>query len=262
MFKGKKLIILGAASGAIIGLVIFVRSMYVLPVLMYHSVRPVVPKGNMLTVSTDTFERQMAFLKKNDYNVLPLDSLADYVGGKKRIPSRAVVITFDDGYEDNYAYAFPILKKYGFAATVFIIVSKVGNPGRLSWEQIRQMQDSGLVSFGSHTLTHCFIDGFQSGNEVEREVCGSKQELEEKLGKKVSAFSYPMGRFTPISKQAVKKAGYSVAVATNPGSRFTNQDVLAFKRLRISENARNMFVFWLESSGYYNFIREIRQRKK
>ncbi len=262
MFRSRKLIILGAVPAALLCLVIFVRSFYVLPILMYHSVDLTVPKGNVLTVSLDTFERQMAFLKKNHYSVLALDSLADYVSGQKKVPPRAVVLTFDDGNQDNYTYAFPVLKKYGFCATIFLIVSEVGQPGRLSWEQIRQMHDSGLISFGSHTLTHCFLDSKRSKEDLEPEILGSKKELEEKLGKKVKTFSYPMGRFTPLCVETVKDAGYKVAVVTNPGGKYSNRDIFALKRLRISENARNMFIFWFESNGYYNIIREIRQRKK
>ena len=262
MFKRKKLIIPGAALIAMICLAVFVRQQYVLPILMYHSVSRVVLNGNALTVSVDTFEKQMEFLKRNHYTVLPLDSAADYANGKKNVFSRAVALTFDDGNKDNYTYAYPILKKYGFSATIFIIVSEVGKPGRLNWQEIKEMQDSGLISFGSHTLTHCFLDSLQSKNEIEQEIRGSKQELEAKLGKKVNSFSYPMGRFTPISLQAVKDAGYKAAVATNPGYRFPSRDIFALKRLRISENARDMFIFWFESSGYYNFIREIRQHKK
>ena len=249
-------------SIAVVCLVVFVRQQYVLPILMYHSVTRVVPKGNVLTVSVDAFEKQMAFLKSNHYTVLPLDSATGYASKGKKVFPRAVVLTFDDGNRDNYTCAFPILKKYGFPAAIFIIVSEVGKPGRLSWEEIKEMQDSGLISFGSHTLSHCFLDSLQSKNEIEKEIRGSKQELVAMLGKEVNVFSYPMGRFTPMCVQAVKDAGYKAAVVTNPGYRFSSRDIFALKRLRISENAGNMFIFWFESSGYYNFIREIRQRKK
>mgnify|MGYP001588498893 CR=1 FL=1 len=261
-FKRKRLVIITVVSVALVGTVIFVRQLYVLPILMYHSIPQSVASGNALTVSVNTFQKQMAFLKKNHINVLALDSLGAYLDGRNKIPGKAVVLTFDDGYKDNYTYAFPILKKYKFPATIFIIVSEVGRPDRLSWEEIREMQDSGLVTFGSHTLTHPYLESIQSAEELKREISGAKQVLQERLGKSVNAFSYPMGRFNPLVVQTVKDAGYTVAVVTNPGRRFPNQDKFILKRLRISQNAENMFVFWIESSGYYNLIREIRQRKK
>jgi hypothetical protein len=85
--------------------------------------------------------------------------------------------------------------------------------------------------------------------------------LEEKLGRPISAFSYPEGRFNNKIKQLVMYAGYTVAVATNPGKRFANDDIFALKRLRISANCNNLFIYWVETSGYYNFMRERRHKK-
>ncbi len=90
----------------------FIRRNYVVPIIMYHQVLPNPDPGYKLAVSTRTFERQMRFLKEHHFNVLPLEDLIRLIQQKKRIPSRAVVITFDDGYRDNYIYAFPGLKKH------------------------------------------------------------------------------------------------------------------------------------------------------
>lgn len=262
MVKCKKIVIIVGAAAVLAGGVTFIRQLYVLPILMYHSITQNAMPGNALTVSVDAFQKQMAFLKKNQVNVLALDSLNAYFSGKDKIFSRAVALTFDDGYKDNYTYAFPILKKYKFPATIFIIVSQVGQPNRLSWEEIREMRDSGLITFGCHTFTHPYLDSLQSVEELKKEISFAKQLLQEKLEKSVQVFSYPMGRFNSMVVQIVKDAGYTMAVATNPGRRFFNRDKFALKRLRISQNAENMFIFWIESSGYYNFIREIRQWKK
>ncbi len=260
MFKRKKLIICSVAAGAWFCLVVFVRQQYMLPIVMYHSVAPEVPKGNVLTVSVNTFEKQMSFLKKHRYNVVALEVVKDYIFGKKRISGRTIALTFDDGYKDNYTYAFPILKKYNLPATIFIIFSEVGRPDRLSWEEIKEMMDSGLITFGSHTLTHPFLTSLQSSGDLKREILGSKVALEAKLGRPVGIFCYPSGRFNARVIQEVKDSGYQAAVVTNPGKKFPNNDLLALKRLRISENSRNMFVFWFETTGYYNFIRENRHK--
>ncbi len=260
MFKRKRLIVLGTAALVFGCLVIFVRQQYMFPIIMYHSILPEAPKGDVLVVSVDTFEKQMSFFKRHNYNMVTLSSVKDYIFKKKKIPSRAVALTFDDGNKDNYTYAFPILKKYSFPATIFIIVSEVGAPGRLGWDEIKEMRDSGLITFGSHSFSHPFLDTIQSAEGLKKEIAGSKIAMEEKLGGPVELFSYPCGRFNDVVVQAVKDAGYQEAVVTNPGKKIPNDNPLALKRLRISENARNMFVFWFETTGYYNFIRENRHK--
>ena len=84
--------------------------------------------------------------------------------------------------------------------------------------------------------------------------------LEEKLGRRINAFSYPAGRFNDRIRQLVMAAGYKLAVATNPGKKFADDDIFALKRLRISANSNNLFIFWVETSGYYNFMREHRHK--
>jgi peptidoglycan/xylan/chitin deacetylase (PgdA/CDA1 family) len=234
---------------------------------MYHQVLPdarePVP-GYKLIVSVKTFKRQMRFLKNNRYNVLPLEKLADLIRSKKRIPARTVAITFDDGYIDNYLYAFPIFKKYNLPVTIFLIMNEIGHPGdslqggRLGWEEIKIMRDSGLITFGSHCLGPEPLTDIKSESQIKKEIFDSKKILQDKLGSQVSMFSYPGGRFNARIRQLVEEAGYKLAVATSPGLKYPDDDVLALKRLRISENSANLFVFWVETSGFYTFIKEHR----
>lgn len=237
---------------------------YCLPILMYHSVNPGAKKGNLLAVTPEIFEKQMHFLKALRYNVVPLDYAAGLIREKKKVPPRTVAITLDDGYRDNYAHAFPVLKKYNLPATIFIIINEVerGQGDRLSWEEIKDMRDSGIISFGSHTLGPEPLINIKSEEEVKKQIFDSKKILEEKLGGDIAAFSYPEGRFNDKIRQLVIDAGYKFAVATNPGKKIRNDDIFALKRLRISRNAANLFVFWVESSGYYNFMRESKRRHK
>ncbi|MFA5117613.1 MAG: polysaccharide deacetylase family protein [Candidatus Omnitrophota bacterium] len=263
MFRNKKrAVILAVIAVAAVFAVNYLRHHYVVPVLMYHSVKPQVPQGNRLIVSSAAFDRQMEFLKRNHYNVVPLDEIVRLIRDKQPVPERTVALTFDDGYLDNYSVAFPVLKKYGLPATVFLIVNEIGRPGMLTWEQVSIMRDSGLISFGSHTLNHPYLIDVTSAEELKKELIGSRKVLEEKLGRPVNAFCYPAGGFNPGVRQAVIDAGYSMALATNPGRDFADDDLFAFKRLRISENAANLFVFWVESSGYYNMMRESKGKKK
>lgn len=264
MFKDKKLIIfLAIALALCLGLGVFIRLNYCLPILMYHMVNPGADTRAKLVVSQSVFERQMRFLKEHHYNVITMEEIAEIIKQKKKFPARAIAITLDDGYKDVYTYAFPILKKYSLPAAIFIIVEEIGRKNdKLAWEEIKQMQDSGLISVGSHTLSPEPLVNLNSDEEVKRQIFESKRILEEKLGRPVNTFSYPEGRFNQLIRQLVIDAGYKVAVATNPGKEFPNDDIFALKRLRISGNASNLFIFWGEASGFYNYIREHRRKKR
>lgn len=236
----------------------FVQKNYVVPIAMYHSVHPDALPENRLVVSPETFDRQMRFLKSHQYNVLPLEAVANLVKEGKKIPYKTIAITFDDGYKDNYIYAFPILKKYSLPATVFVIVEEVGRADRLSWDEIKEMQDTGIITFDSHAVGPEPLVNIKSAQELKKQIFDSKRILEEKLGRKVTAFSYPEGRFNAKIRQLVIDAGYKLAVTTSPGKRFANDDIFSLKRLRISSTSDNLFVFWIQTSGFYTFIKEHR----
>jgi len=259
MFKRKTLIVIPSAIILFLFLTgNFLQRIYVPPILMYHYVYHGANPNDRLVVTPRTLERQMRFLKKYRYNVLPLKELANLIRDKKRIPTRAVAITFDDGFKNNYTFAFPILKKYNLPATMFIIVNEVGRPDKMSWEEMKIMRDSGIIDFGSHALGAEPLINIKSDSELKRQVFDSKKILEEKLNKEASMFSYPEGRFNPKIRQLVIDAGYKGAVATSPGKNFANGDIFALKRLRISSNADNLFVFWFEATGVYTFLKERR----
>ncbi|MBU1998869.1 MAG: polysaccharide deacetylase family protein [Candidatus Omnitrophica bacterium] len=259
MLKHKRLIIVVILLGVLtLWLVNLARTKYVIPILMYHSVDPAADNDNLLSVTLDSFQRQMRFLKEHRYNVISLKEVADIIKNKKKVSANTIAITFDDGCRDVYIYAFPVLKKYNFPAEVFIVVNEVGlvQENRMSWDEVNAMQASGLIHFGSHTINHPNLAELTSEETIKNEIQGSKKILEEKLGRRVDSFCYPSGRFNAKSRKAVIDAGYELAVATNPGKGSPNDDIFALKRLRISSNADNLFIFWVESSGYYNLIRE------
>ncbi len=235
---------------------------YVVPILMYHSVDPDEKNCNMITVNPLTFQRQMNFLKKHRYNVLPLETLVSLIKEKRRIPPRAVAITFDDGYKNVFTHAFPALKKYNLPATAFVIVQEIGRPDRLSWDEVKIMQGSGLITIGSHCLGPEPLVKIKSDEEVKNQIFDSKRILEEKLAGKVNFFSYPEGMFNTEIRKLVIDAGYLGAVGTNPGRDYPDDDIFVLKRLRISENARNMFVFAVETSGFYTFMKENKRKHK
>lgn len=217
-----------------------------IPVLMYHKVGPdSFRNGPGLRVTPYEFERQIKYLKENGYNAISLDELINHRKKGASLPNRPIVITFDDGYKDNYTYAFPVLKKYGYTATIFIVYNEVGGYNQwdikehntrpfelLTWEQIRTMQDYGIC-FESHTLSHPHLTSI-TAEEAQKEITESKTKLEQALGKPVKYIAYPYGQHNDQICEITQKAGYKAAVSTIFGTNQQNTDLYRLKRLRVN----------------------------
>ncbi len=240
-----------------IGVNSFLRSIYVVPVLMYHSIDFTDDRANKLVVLPESFTRQMEFLQKNNYNVISAEELVNLIEENAGFPAKTVAITFDDGYANNYKYAYPVLRLYGLPATIFVITDKIGEEGYLSRDQIEEMVESGIITIGSHTMSHAWLPGLDEGQLI-RELVDSKKALEAGTGGKVEFISYPLGGYNDNVKESVKRAGYKGAFATNPGKSERSDDRYLIKRVRISNTSDNLFVFLIESSGYYTWIKEHR----
>lgn len=199
-------------------------------VLMYHMISHHLPKNkskfNRLRVKPEEFEKQLIWLKKNGFTSFTLNELSKL----EKIPSKSVVITFDDGYEDNFANAFRLLKKYNMKATIFIVLNRfnanwatdkdldqssyeLNNEKMLSDEQVKTMLQSGLIEIGSHTLNHANLPKI-SNNEKQNEIENSKKEIETKFNIKCESFAYPFGFYDEKSRDFVQKFGYKSAVTT------------------------------------------------
>lgn len=236
---------------------IYFHQAYSVPVLMYHSISPVTGKTR-LSVSPEAFEKQMQFLKNNHYQVLKLDEYVDLLNNKQKPKQKAAVITFDDGYENNYSFAYPVLKKYKIPATIFMVVGWVGKEGMMNWQQLAKLNESGLIEIESHSLTHPELTKLNVPSLI-GEIKLSKQILEEKLKKEVKYFCYPYGFYNSIIKEAVRLFGYKGACATQFKQKLARKnDVFALRRIRISQSADNLFIFWVQVSGYYTFLKDLR----
>ena len=177
------------------------------PVLNYHQVEE--KDGNPLTLWPDQFEAQMAYLADEGYTTITIDEMMDALENGTPLPEKPVIITFDDGYADNYEYAYPILKKYGFKATIFLIYDFTNAyPNYLTWEQIDEMKDSGLIHFESHTMTHANLAELTSADELRHEIADSHNLLSEKLGYDMHYIAYPGGRVNEEIKEITRAAGY------------------------------------------------------
>ncbi|MBL7157884.1 MAG: polysaccharide deacetylase family protein [Candidatus Omnitrophica bacterium] len=239
---------------------LFLDAAYAPVIIMYHSVGPesTTPAnyGDKLNVSTRTFEKQMKFLADHDYNVIPLAEFVNRIKRNERIPHKTLTITFDDGLKNNFTNAYPILKKYKFPATIFVATDFIGRNNFLIPEDMKIMQKNN-ITIGSHTISHPFLPWMTDEN-IRKELFGSKKILEEITGQRIDLFSYPFGRFSDKTEEIVKDAGYMGAVTTSPGRTKPNDNIYALKRIRISMSSDNPVIFWIETSGYYTFVKEIR----
>jgi peptidoglycan/xylan/chitin deacetylase (PgdA/CDA1 family) len=237
-------------------------------ILMYHSVGGPGAEKYPLDIFASSFEKQMAYLHRYHYNVIPLLDCVRSLKEGKKLPPKTVVLTFDDGYENNYTVAYPILKKYGFPATIFVIVNYLGQekefyglPFRfLTAPMLVTMADSGLITIGSHTMNHLAFSNVRDKKVLWEEIRGSKVALENILKRPVLAFCYPNGEYTDIAKKLVQRAGYEVGVTTlSTTTTFDSSDFYSVKRIKITDKGVNPLIFFVETSGYYIRLKMIRQ---
>lgn len=256
--RGRFFIVLAVTLIALVSGILWARQYYVVPIVMYHKVDDTAGISK-LSVCPASFREQMRFLKTRNYNVVKLEDLPGLIK-KGRIPYKTIAITFDDGYENNYMCAYPVLKEFGIPATIFIVPALVGIEDYLTWDQVVEMSESGVISIGSHTMTHAWLPGLPE-QRLDVEIIDSRRAIESHIRKPISSFSYPLGGFNERVRDKVIKAGYSIAVATNPGKRYPRHDLFAMKRLRISRTSDNLFVYWIEISGFYTWIKEHRDEE-
>lgn len=215
------------------------------PVLMYHHITPA---GGMINATPQNFESQLQWLDRHGYRTLTCAQFAQHLSGRPA-PDKSVLITFDDGYLDNYVYAYPLLKKYGFNAVIFLVTSWIGEgPLRatmdqgnvpctpdhaasmklleqgqydavvLRWSEVQHMADDGVFEFHSHTHTHTRWDKTDPQNKnqhMQRELALSRQTLEQRLGSVSEHFCWPQGYFDVEYQQLAKDAGFCYLYTTH-----------------------------------------------
>jgi peptidoglycan/xylan/chitin deacetylase (PgdA/CDA1 family) len=242
------------------------KEKFAIPVLMYHHVNPV---GNFVNVTPQRFESHMDYLSRHGFTTLDTREFMDILNSQKKPPEKPVVITFDDGWLDNWLFAFPVLKKYGFKAVIFVITGLVPEKGRrrradegafaglpphdecrkmaeegeaadvmISWEEIGEMVNSGLVDIQSHTHTHIRYDRLYSDHRermdiIRYELKISKETIQEKLRRQCIAICWPFGIYDESYVEAAKSAGYSLMFTTQKGTNTRLTEPWRIRRITI-----------------------------
>lgn len=219
-------------------------------VLMYHHVCKYDNTCDMdksFYIEPEVFEKQIDFLLKLKYTPITLKDLEkSYKDNLFILPKKPVLITFDDGWQDNYTNAYRILKEKNVKANIFLAYNYIGQKNCLTWEQITEMKKSGLISFGSHTITHASLSKLNE-TEIVNELKESKRLLEEKLQQKINCFAYPKGAGASDDKirKMVFDTGYLFDFSTKRGiTSFKYNKQKAIHRLFIKQG-KSFFSFYL-----------------
>ena len=207
-----------------------------LPILIYHGFSTPLPEGDVykLMCTKDNFEGQITTLKDAGFTFITLEDLYKYKKGYIGLPEKTVAITMDDGWLGNYTEAFEIIKKYNVPATIFIVENLVGTESYFTWEQAKEMYDSGLVKIHVHGRKHISATGYSKEKLIE-DYNHTHELIEEKLGAKVQKImAYPAGDSSADTIKWLKEAGFEVQVQTKYGTvnKSTNLDLTGLGRVR------------------------------
>ncbi|EMO65701.1 polysaccharide deacetylase [Leptospira kirschneri str. 200803703] len=218
------------------------------PVLCYHHLAPQGGPMGGYNLHPNLLEEQFKFLKAAGYQTVRLDQFYSYINGKKPsdFPDKPILLTFDDGSKTHWEVLVPLLKKYGFTASIFIYPSIIssGKKYYMTWDQLNNALDSGVLDLGSHTLYHPKLPTM-SRALIRKQLLESKQILETKTGRKVIDLAYPFGLFDPRVIEEAKAIGYRMAFTVNPGKNLPGTPVY---------NIHRSLVPWGQSQSAFNSI--------
>jgi peptidoglycan/xylan/chitin deacetylase (PgdA/CDA1 family) len=256
-----------------------------IPILMYHSVSDG-SEGNgseakreaaahpyyRTSTSPQRFAEQLQYLHGSGYRTVSLAEAVSALRGQSPVAGKQVVITFDDGYQDFYRHAFPVLSQCGFSATVFLPTAYIGDSpvsfkGRdcLTWAEVRELNHYG-IRFGSHTVTHPQLRELCRA-AINDEISGSKKTIEEKLGCEADSFAYPYAfpqtdtDFRNMLRDLLVDAGYRNGVCTIVGLARSESDPFFIERLPVN-SCDDGALFQAKLAGAYDWIAKFQYASK
>jgi peptidoglycan/xylan/chitin deacetylase (PgdA/CDA1 family) len=224
------------------------------PILMYHYLSTPPADADRyrqdLSVAPESFRTHLTWLRESGYVPITLRELGYALASGHALPKKPIVLTFDDGYADNYANAFPLLQEFGMRATFFVVTKAVEerNLSYMHWEQLVEMQQAGM-EIASHTRSHPQLPG-QPEAFIREELRSSFELLTQRLGQPPTSFAYPSGRFDPGVVHLTYEAGYQVAVTTEQGATHSSSNMLTLKRIRVrnthgSDDLDRFINYWM-----------------
>jgi peptidoglycan/xylan/chitin deacetylase (PgdA/CDA1 family) len=226
------------------------------PILCYH--RFAAACDSPLCMPADVFEQQMKYLRENGFRVIGPGELLDFLNYRKAIPKNAVMITVDDGYRSVYNVAYPILKKYGFTATLFIYIDYVGVSSKaMTWDLLRELKREGFT-IGSHSVAHSDLSKKKESEDdnaylarLKREIFRSKAIIDRKLDQDTLIFSYPFGRRNQTVISLSRQAGYKLAVTVDRGGNPFFANPFTIRRDQVLKRDMRRFVSRLKTFQSY-----------
>lgn len=237
-----------------------------IPILTYHSIDD---SGSVISVAVTNFDKQMSCLRKKGYKTYSLMEMVNYIKRGAELPHKGIVITFDDGYENNYKEAFPVLQKFGYTATIFITTGHSGkknNWGKqhpsipelsmLSWEEIREMSRHG-IDFGAHTQNHVNLEEV-SIDIARKEIIESKDDIQMRIDHPVELFSYPFGCFNK-EVQDITRTAFRGAISNNPGKINYRSDIYALERINATGKIFKSLPINILNLGSFNFYLKLKK---
>ncbi len=224
-----------------------------IPILMYHYVEYVKNKKDVTRQSLDIepviFEAQVKTLIADHFTFLTMSEVADILDGKKKLPDKPIVLTFDDGYRDFYTDAYPILKKYHVKATAYVVPGFFDQPNYMLTSQIKKLANDSNIELGAHTMHHVYLKNMNS-IFAEREILQSKYKLEDIIHQPVISFAYPYGAFDNQAIELSKKAGFSTAVSTIGGIQASQSNRYFLYRMRSGLMTGQVLLNYLQNPPY------------
>jgi len=216
------------------------------PVLFYHHVQPqqqaIDKKQTPLSVDNGVFDQQIGYLTSHGYNLISAKELVDALRNKSGLPVKSMLITLDDGYLDNYQYAFPVMQKYHVKANLMISTGLLGGADYMSWGQLEEMQRSGLIYWTDHTWSH-FALGNGTPDKIKYEIDTARDQLQQHTGQIVNVFTYPYGSFNNRSIQILSQEGFIGAFSTISGNWQCDSFIMALHRKRIGNASMSYYGF-------------------
>ena len=232
-----------------------------IPILTYHSIDE---SGSVISTSPSQFKKQMKLLKQLGFQTISVQEILECIHNKNLFPKKSIAITFDDGFKNNYSHALPILREYGFTATIFIVGAKCNKYNDwdaksknipklqlMNWDEIREMSEYG-IEFGAHTMTHINLSK-KSLEEASEEIINSRIILEQKLKKDISFFAYPYGKQTDGIQNIVQNE-FAGAFSDKMGLTSLTSNIHSLPRIEMYYFSKNNHLQFLNTPFFFYYV--------